>query len=144
MRARWGHTSPVGRHLQALISDKGLSVPRTPALPHCRPADTTSLSKPPLITHPQGGWRQSQEGCKAGAPAPRTHLANPGTRARGPTCWHPLGTQSRLRKPSSQPRALGLHQPSGTRAAPRVVGDPGGGQGLRQCLPPKMGLISLF
>lgn len=81
MRARWGHTSPVGRHLQALISDKGLSVPRTPALPHCRPEDTTSLSKPPLITRPQGGWRQGQEGCTAGAPAPRTCLANPGTQA---------------------------------------------------------------
>lgn len=71
MRARWGHTSPVWRHLAALISDKGLSVPRTPALPHSRSADTTSLSKPPLITRPGlDGGEARDAGRGPGSPDP--------------------------------------------------------------------------
>ena len=71
MRARWGHTSPVWRHLAALISDKGLSVPRTPALPHSRSADTTSLSKPPLVSHPGlDGGEAGDAGRGPGSPDP--------------------------------------------------------------------------
>lgn len=60
MRARWGHTSPVGRHLAALISDKGLSVPRTPALPHRRPAGHRFPFKATSHHPPRGGRRRGQ------------------------------------------------------------------------------------
>ena len=134
MRARWGHTSPVGRHLPALISDKGLSVPRTPALPHSSPA-TTSLSKPPLITRRgagtgearPGGGRSSdslrpspnsaaQHSCtptQSCTPTPPTQDPDPTEGARG------SGRQrASLRCPASLP---------GRRCPPGVPGDSGGG-----------------
>ena len=134
MRARWGHTSPVGRHLPALISDKGLSVPRTPALPHSSPA-TTSLSKPPLITRRgagtgearPGGGRSSdslrpspnsaaQHSCtptQSCTPTPPTQDPDPTEGARG------SGRQrASLRCPASLP---------GRRRPPGVPGDSGGG-----------------
>lgn len=77
MRARWGHTSPVGRPLPALISDKGLSVPRTPALPHRFSPATTSLSKPPLITRPRAdtGAARPGGGQELGSLRPIPHSA---------------------------------------------------------------------
>lgn len=119
MRARWGHTSPVGRPLPALISDKGLSVPRTPALPHCFSPATTSLSKPPLITRPRADTGAARPGCgqelgslrpipHSAAKPPRTptHRCTPTPPAQGtdqteeyfgrapppsPGCWAPTG-----------------------------------------------------
>lgn len=116
MRARWGHTSPVGRHLPALISDKGLSVPRTPALPHSSPA-TTSLSKPPLITRRGAGTGEARPGGGRSSDSLR-----PLPQQRRPALVHP-NTQLYPNTTHSGPRpdggSPGLWTPTGLPALPR-------------------------
>lgn len=130
MRARWGHTSPVGRHLQALISDKGLSVPRTPALPH-------SLGWPPLpfqshLSSPAPGqtWERPGQGLSRSLvpcdPSP-TAPQNPHTpQHTGAPRYQPLGTQTRQENfGRAPPPSPGCQAPASVPMLPAGLWDTG-------------------
>ena len=84
MRARWGHTSPVGRHLWALISDKGLSVPRTAALRTQLPFQSHLSSPSPRVDGDEAR-RAARQG-----PGPQDPPRKP---------WHP-GMRANLLAPT--------------------------------------------
>lgn len=142
MRARWGHTSPVGRHLAALISDKGLSVPRTPALPHRRPAGHRFPFKA-TSHHPPGADGGEARGAGRGPrwlpgihPQPCCKHRVPQTRrsARRHLLRTQLDSGNPHEVPSSRPRTLPPGTPptlsaSGTRASPRCCWRPRVGVG---------------